>query len=374
MFCSTRVTHVIGLFFALLLGASQASTMEFIIGGTDHRDADAQWIQAEGAIDAGTVERFIAYLEREPSVRRIRFNSPGGNLMEGIRLGEELRRRGFATEVGGHEPHPDWPNMPYWDFTRRTPGICASACAYAFMGGIERRISLGSLLGVHQFYTALRGEGSDDAPQVLIREGIEQEISSVLLDYMLRMGVNGRVLVNAGLRGPDEMHWIEAGEEALELGLLYEPTSWLDWNIRLSGDGVVAESVRADGEYEMNALCVRNEGAYFNIIVSDVAVSNNQWSLRTWLVNQCLPQGSASQGPGVFKIIGNVVAWTDIRILERPGGFELRFPLGSSPIVEGDPSFQYLDAPFMACATDRFIGTRANMERALRIAFRNCIQ
>lgn len=364
---------------ALVASASMvmpAAAMEFILGGTDHREDDASWIQADGPIDDTTVEDFLTFLAEGPDwlPKRIRLNSPGGNLADGVHLGEELRRRGFATEVGGHEPHPDWPDMPYWDFTRRTPGSCASACAYAFMGGVERRIDAGSRIGVHQFYSARRAESGTENEPVLVQEGVEQELVSLLLDYTLRMGVDGRVLVNAGLSGPDEMYWIESGLEAQETGLIYAPTAWNEWDIELLGEGVIAVSGRADGKYTMAALCTKSGGAYFDLFVAEDPAEEASWSLRSWLVDQCLPAGSYSQGQGAHNILGNRVEASTIRIVDRPGGFGVRFPLGRNPVVQGSPSFLYEDAAYGACITEKFLGSDENMEPAVRIAFRNCIQ
>ncbi|MBL3571728.1 hypothetical protein BV509_08225 [Rhodovulum sulfidophilum] len=356
--------------------AMPAAAMDFILGGTDHRSNDATWIQADGQIDETTLEDFVTFLDEGPDglPKRIRLNSPGGNLLEGIQLGEELRRRGFTTEVGDHEPHPDWPNMPYWDFTRRTPGVCASACAYAFMGGIERRIDPGSRIGVHQFYRAGRAEGFADGAPVLVQEGVEQTLVSLLLDYILRMGVDGRILVNAGLSGPDEMYWIEEGAEARETGLIYASAAWSEWDIELLGEGVIAVSERADRKYKMAALCTESGGAYFDIFAAEEPAEESAWSLRSWLVDQCLPAGSYSQGQGAHRILGNRVEASSIRIVDRPGGFGVRFPLGRSPVVQGTPSFLYDDAAYGACITEKFLGNEKNMEPAIRIAFRNCIQ
>jgi hypothetical protein len=51
----------------------------------------------------------------------VAFNSDGGSLLAGLRIGEAIRRKGFSTIV------PDG---------RR----CASACALAWLGGVERFI------------------------------------------------------------------------------------------------------------------------------------------------------------------------------------------------------------------------------------------
>lgn len=367
---------LVATLMVVTFGCRAAFAMEFVLAGTDHRSADASWIQASGIIEESTVEDFLEFISEGPDwlPKRIRLSSPGGNLIAGVLLGEELRRLGFATEVGSHEPHPEWPDMPYWDFTMRTPGICASACAFAFMGGVERRIDPGSRIGVHQFFTSKSGLGEAEPDIRLVREGFEQTIVALLLDYVLRMGVDGRLLVSAGLTEPDEMYWIESGDEAIRLGLVYDPERWSEWRIAVLGDGVIAESERADGQYKMAALCTDSGGAYFDLFIKDEAVAPNGWSLRSWLVDQCLPAGSYSLGHGVHQILGNRVEASSIRIVDRPGGFGLRFPLGLSPAIEGAPSFLFEDAPFGACMTERFIGNEAKMQQAMRVAFRNCIQ
>ena len=353
----------------ILFGVPVAA-MEFTFGGTDHRSADAAWIQADGEINSRTVEDFIAFIDQNPEwlPKRVRLNSPGGDLFEGIEFGEELRRRGFSTEVGNHEVDLDWLDTGSWIFTRRTPGFCASACAYAFMGGVERRIDDGSEIGVHQFSPAHNtAETNDETP--LVESGLEQEVTSILLSYVLKMGVDGRILVKAGLSSPDEMYWIGRGEEARLANFIYSPTEWGDWTIETLGEGVIARSERADGKYSMSAICTEADGAYFDIFVSE----EPDWSIRDWIIDQCLPAGSQSEGPLTHTIIGNRVTTSNISIVDRPGGFGLWFALGLNPVVGTDPSFLYNDY-FSACTTDKFTGSQLNMSEAILIAFRNCIE
>jgi hypothetical protein len=345
--------------------------MTFITGGTDHRSYDAKWIQASGIIDENTVEDFLAFLATDEfHAKRVRFDSPGGNLMQGVLLGLELRKLGFATEIGGHEPDPDWPDMPYWDFTRRTPGFCASACAYAFLGGIERRIDPGSRIGFHQFYNADLEESDVSGKLHLVEEGFEQEMVGILLGYVLDMGIDGRVLVHASFSNPEEMYWIEQGDEAYLSNLIYDPRQWKPWDVNMLGRGVIAESGRADGKYKMAAFCTQDGGSFLDIFFAEEADGGT----REWLSDQCLPAGSSSQGPGMFNIVGNHIAYSNIRLVERPGGFALRFSLGHTPVASGSASFLYDDAPMGACFTDNLIGTEMNLTESVSLAFRNCIQ
>ncbi len=199
--------------------------MDFRIGGTDIRDDDALWIQASGPITPDTPQKFRDFIgnKQNGSPKRIRFDSPGGNLAAGIELGYELRSRGFSTEVGRDEPHPDFPNES-WQFTRRSPGECASACAYAFLGGVGRRVDVGSRLGFHQFYFT-----EEPTPQLQL-SGSElsvqaQELAAILLSYIIAMGVDPSVLVFAGLTPQKEMFWLSA-EDASMLGLTFEANAF----------------------------------------------------------------------------------------------------------------------------------------------------
>src|SRR5258708_13501313 len=63
----------------------------------------------------------------------VAFSSDGGSLVAGLRIGEAIRRKGFFTIV------PDG---------RR----CASACALAWLGGIESFIGADARIGFHAPY------------------------------------------------------------------------------------------------------------------------------------------------------------------------------------------------------------------------------
>lgn len=357
------------------LSTMPAVAMTFELAGTDHRRDDASWIQADGSITSNTLEEFINFIETGPDwlPTRIRFNSPGGNLAQGVQLGRELRRRGFATEVGSHEVDPEWIGVGSWTFTRRTPGKCASACAYAFMGGIERRIDPGSAIGVHQFYSAARANPDGAAGPILVEQGSEQEASAILLSYVLEMGVDGRIFAKAGLSGPNEMTWVEAGDEAVQTGLSYSPTSWSPWEIDLHGNGVIAISRRQDNKYQMSAHCTQKDGAFFEVYIPDEKSSDGTWSLKSWIADQCLPMGDTVAGKGARIVIGNHVSIANTAIIDFAEGFFVSFNLGRNPQISGEPSFLYWN-DYGACTTERFIGTNERMVKAIRTAFNNCIQ
>lgn len=100
----------------------------------------------------------------------VSFNSEGGNLMEALKFGRVIRDLGLNTVQGANY-------------------TCASACVYAFLGGVERDAADGSL-GVH------RGIYATNADDVDLDTAIEylQETTGELAGYLDDMGVNPALL------------------------------------------------------------------------------------------------------------------------------------------------------------------------------------
>lgn len=94
-------------------------------------------IALQGPITRDTRFKFDDVVERSARIGCVKptlmLESPGGLLLDGIRLGEEVRRQAFRT-VTRYE--------------------CASSCALIFMGGVERTL-VGSraAIGLHQSAT-----------------------------------------------------------------------------------------------------------------------------------------------------------------------------------------------------------------------------
>src|SRR5215831_11957684 len=89
-------------------------------------------VMVEGSLAAFDEDQFATKTAPLPSAF-VAFSSDGGSLAAGLRMGEAIRRKGFSTIV------PDG---------RR----CASACALAWLGGIERFIGTGGKISFHAAY------------------------------------------------------------------------------------------------------------------------------------------------------------------------------------------------------------------------------
>ena len=110
------------------------------------------WIQATGEIyeDTPTIfEKFLRSSEFIPKV--VRLNSQGGSLRGGVILGELFRSRGLATEVGSSNLNTGVATSGSENGYTKSPGVCASACAFTFLGGIQRTLDSASSLGFHLF-------------------------------------------------------------------------------------------------------------------------------------------------------------------------------------------------------------------------------
>ena len=95
-------------------------------------------VVVEGSLAAFDEDQFAAKAASLSSAF-VAFSSDGGSLLAGLRIGEAIRRKGFSTIV------PDG---------RR----CASACALAWLGGVERFIGTSGKISFHAAYDSASGE------------------------------------------------------------------------------------------------------------------------------------------------------------------------------------------------------------------------
>lgn len=56
-----------------------------------------EWIIAEGTIQPDTPQVFARFIAQKKRNGAVRFNSPGGNLLAGLKLGEMIRSAGLFT-------------------------------------------------------------------------------------------------------------------------------------------------------------------------------------------------------------------------------------------------------------------------------------
>lgn len=138
-------------------------------------------VQATGTITADTPAEFDRFLKSDEATysKDIHLHSLGGNLMAGLRLGEMIRKAGMNTMVGRSIPLEGVTNIYSYD-----GATCASACAYAFLGGVTRDYGDRDFYGLHRFGVDGKAISGDEA----------QVISSIISAYIQRMGIDQAVL------------------------------------------------------------------------------------------------------------------------------------------------------------------------------------
>jgi hypothetical protein len=354
------------LILALVLASSRLSAepMHFLPGGNDTRCEECAFIQASGEITPDTPKAFEAYIAAAPhyAPKRIRLDSPGGNLGAGVALGEIIRARGYATEVGSDQVDPDGHPAFGGRASERTKGQCASACAYAYLGGIERRLDGGSQLGFHRFYQqsalaeptakAFSGQDLDET----------QKLVAALVLYVMRMGADARVVALATEAGPNEMYWIQP-EEARELRVVYEPRAWKPWRLETWQGGVVAISDTNDGSRRMSALCTKRLGP--QVVLIDMATS---WDVAGWF-EQCRNHTFE----GYHPVFGAKVSPSQVQVIRRKeGGAAMRFRLSTNSPPFTTPALLDASSYDGACSSEHYQSTMSNFREAVQIALRNC--
>jgi hypothetical protein len=147
-------------------------------------------VTAAGTIVAATDKAFLdavkAQEEQRKRVTVLRLSSPGGSLGSALAMGRFARQKGLKTVA---------------------EDICASACAFVFMGGVARHATP-MMLGVHQFFL------DDGAPSGGAATAIKtsQFTVSELLTYAKEMGVDSEVIGIAEATPPSQMHFFGATE------------------------------------------------------------------------------------------------------------------------------------------------------------------
>jgi hypothetical protein len=182
---NTIAEWLIGILF-LMLSMNAPCALEFSRHSADSSGLNA--IAATGRIEPGDSEKLLGYLKtlpRKPNTA-IYLSSPGGSLIEGLKLGYLFKERRIKTVVEGDRPN----------------NLCASACALAFLGGHDaqgrpwRSSTTRSLLGYHQFYC---GDGQQ------CRD--EQATVSLILRFGRDVAAPLEIFIEMFNRPPRDMHW-----------------------------------------------------------------------------------------------------------------------------------------------------------------------
>jgi hypothetical protein len=117
------------------------------------------------------------------------FDSPGGNLLEGVKIGRLISNRPeITTSMVGTTNNPN--------------AICASACVFAYLGSETREKSSDGRIGLHQFYIGNNTMGGAEAL------GAGQQISAIVASYMAERKASAEIFDRMVLTDPGDIDWV----------------------------------------------------------------------------------------------------------------------------------------------------------------------
>jgi hypothetical protein len=147
-------------------------------------------IYATGQIMADTETKFEAFL-KSASVQPgtlVMLHSPGGTLVVGMQMGETIRKDSLRTAVGQLQQSNQSSTLVALLTAEPTMGVCASACSFAFLGGVHRTVPKGSLYGVHAADLETKTLAGTD----LLFLG--QQLAALMSAYLEEMGIDPGLL------------------------------------------------------------------------------------------------------------------------------------------------------------------------------------
>jgi hypothetical protein len=154
-------------------------------------------VVVEGDIELADIDVFRLKVHSLKTAT-VAFQSDGGSLLAGIRIGSMIRLKGLITVV------PDGAQ-------------CASACAVAWLGGSRRYVGTGARIGFHAAYIQSSGQASESGPG-----------NAVLGAYLNQIGLSEDAIVYITQAAPASMKWMsltEAGEHGIDVALLPPATA-----------------------------------------------------------------------------------------------------------------------------------------------------
>ncbi|PZR86540.1 MAG: hypothetical protein DI537_28425 [Stutzerimonas stutzeri] len=340
---------------------SAALAMKFDLYGTGGNCNSCEWLGGEGEINETSVPSLLAAIEKAGGAypgMRVVLNSPGGSLAAGLKLGQLIRDKKLSTSVGKTIPDPYAP-----DVKTTVPGKCASACAFAFLGGVDRDTDGGDI-GVHQFYQDIALKD----PSAKIFDALDlsrqQIVGAMLIEYVHRMGVDPRFVSIASTVAPTQIQWLTA-DQVKELKVAYHPDAFEPWQIEAYGGGLVAFSRTQDKLKTATLFCGKDRAPKMLLdwptALTPSDLSNAFQHAETIQVQDVHIPVSASK-----VVIQNGRAKLTLEMKAALGALAIT-PPGTLGIALNESKGRYLQGyiPFRMDAS--------GLQRAARLAFRNCI-
>ncbi len=293
---SLAILAMVLLLLALVTGQAWAQTaMTFRLAANGGNCNGCEWIVADGVITSNTPSTFRRFVMTMPGgiSMDVALNSPGGNVSAAMELGRLIRERAYTTSVARTVPEDQW--------SKTIAGECNSACALAFLGGVQRVYSPdlgtpegGSRLGFHQF-TASADARLNQVATLIEAMGIGLRTAQVLTGFMIAytvdMGVDPRVITRASTITPERL-WVLTASEAEQMKVTTRLSDQPEWRLETMRGGLLMTGIGdiyPTGNFHVGLSCHPTQQ---NSLMLTVAVSGP--NLASWGVSQLASLNSAA--------------------------------------------------------------------------------
>ena len=244
-------------------------------------------IYINGPISNAAVAKFTAIVSSQPTqAATVHLNSPGGDLLAGIKLGRLIREFGFSTSVG-IQGEKDAVSLP---------GVCFSACVLAYIGGYYRNLNEPSKIGVHRFSTKSPKNTDLDVAQI---------ISAAIIGHLKESDVDTDLFKKMAQTGKDEIHILTAQENE-SLGVVNNGSRPSTWSIQNNEELMYLKGEQQTwrGIGKILFLCRKGRlviGAFYEAGENAelITESTNRYSLR--VNNDFSPVTSIASPPKAFN-------------------------------------------------------------------------
>jgi len=172
---------------ALLAGLSLHHLQAAEVNVNPDPSGDFVFITIEGELFAGDEKKFTqAALQNDMAV--VVLNSPGGSTLAGVEIGKAIRLKGYFTYVPAD-------------------ALCASACGYIWLAGVQRYMELTSKIGFHASFVKENGVNR------------ESGVGNALVGaYLNSLGLSQNAIAYISTAPPESMTWMTP-QDAANMGI-----------------------------------------------------------------------------------------------------------------------------------------------------------
>lgn len=175
-------------------------------------------VEITGVITSDAPERLRRILEESIKKSNMRhdggspllpvyLNSPGGNVLAAIQMGQIIRELGISTWL-------------------RPKSKCASSCVLVFAGGIDRLLFDDAHIGIHRPYFPPEQFAKLDRSEAMRRYATVEE---GVAEYLRRMGISDQ-LFNQMMQIPsNKIRWL-IEDEAKQMRLIGQDPGFFEWD------------------------------------------------------------------------------------------------------------------------------------------------